>query len=136
MKKTKWWLRIVGAFYLLLTGLNLYGIFINPQFFRDILPFAANDLNVAIKAYVDAWFAFILELGVLGAMMLYASRDPVSSRILVLTVIWAEVFRGIVDDAFLISRGYSAAEYIPFIVLHLIIIVTGLVILRQESSKK
>ena len=133
MTKTKWWLRVVGVFYLLLTLMNLYGLFINPQLFRDVLPSPLSADPLAVRAFSDAWLVFVFELGVLGAMMLYASRDPARSRVLALTIIWAEVFRGIVADALWILRGYSAASYIPFIILHGIIIATGIFFLRQES---
>ncbi|MCG3211791.1 MAG: hypothetical protein FOGNACKC_05437 [Anaerolineae bacterium] len=133
MKKTKWWLRIVGGFYLLLTLLNLYALFFSDlQIFRDTLPFPADAF--AVRAFADAWMVFIFELGVLGAMMLYASREPAQSKILVLTVVMAEVFRGVVADAVWIGRGYSPASYIPFIIVHLIIIATGILFVRQEFS--
>ncbi len=131
MKKLVWWLRIVGVFYLFLTLLNLWAIFFNPDFFRANLPYQAD--NFIVRAFSEAWLAFILELGVLGGMLLYASRQPERSRLLVLTVIWAEVFRGIVDDVFFLSRGYPAISYIPFIVIHLIIIVTGVFFLREAK---
>lgn len=131
MKKTKWWLRVVGVFYLLLTLMNLYFLFFSDlNVFRDTLPFPADAL--AIRAFADAWMVFIFELGVLGGMMLYASRQPAKSGILVLTVIMAEVFRGVIADGIWILRGYSAASYIPFIIVHLIIIGTGILFLRQE----
>jgi len=133
MTKTKWWLRVVGVFYLLLTAMNLYGLFINTSFFNSMLPYAATD--TAVKAFADAWLVFVAELGVLGAMMLYASRNPERSSVLVWTIVWAEVFRGIVADAIWISRGYSAASYIGFIVVHVIIVATGVYFIRQESAK-
>ena len=135
MTKTKWWLRVVGVFYLLLTLMNLYGLFINSQLYTEVLPVPLAADPLAVRAFSDAWLVFVFELGVLGAMMLYASRDPARGGVLVLTIIWAEVFRGIVADALWILRGYSAASYIPFIVLHGIIIATGIVFLRQESAQ-
>jgi hypothetical protein len=131
MKKLVWWLRIVGVFYLFLTLLNLWAIFFNPDFFRANLPYQAD--NLVVRVFSEAWLAFILELGVLGGMLLYASRQPERSRLLVLTVIWAEVFRGIVDDVFFLSRGYPTMSYIPFIVIHLIIIITGIIFLREAK---
>ena len=129
MTSLKWWLRIVGAFYLLLTLMNLWFLFFNPKVIGDQLPFPANDLT--IRAFSDAWLTFILELGVIGAMMMYAARDPAKSIILVQTVIALEVVRGILDDIYLIARGYDLGGYLAFIVLHLIIIVTGVLFLRR-----
>lgn len=135
MKKLTWWLRMVGGFYLLLTLMNLYGLFIHPDFYSQILPFKADELTTATRAFADAWLVFVFELGVLGAMALYASRTPEKSGLLVLTLVWAEVFRGVLADALWIARGYSASSYLPFILLHLIIIVTGVLFLRQEATR-
>lgn len=136
MTKTKWWLRIVGGFYLLLTLMNLWFLFLgDPQIFTETLPAPLNADPLAVRAFTDAWLVFVFELGVLGGMMVYASRDPLRNRVMVWTIIWAEVFRGVVADLIWIMRGYAAASYIPFIIVHIIIIATGLIFLRQESAK-
>lgn len=135
MKKLKWWMLIVGVFYTLLTVMNLIFLFIKPDFFAEQLPplYAGNEL--AASAFSDAWLVFVFELGALGGMLLYGAGRPEKSRLLVLTVIFAELFRGIVADAVWIGRGYSASEYIPFIVIHLLIIVTGWLFLRQAGRE-
>ncbi|MEK6753712.1 MAG: BphX family protein [Chloroflexota bacterium] len=137
MNKLKWWFRIVGAFYLLLTAMNLWGIFLSgsDQMFADILPAPMNTDALAVRAFIDAWLVFVFELGVLGAMALVASQAPVQNRIMAWTLIWAEVFRGIVGDVIWITRGYSASSYAIFIVIHLIIIVTGVMFVRQAQAE-
>jgi hypothetical protein len=132
MTRTKWWLRIVGAFYVLLTVMNLMMLFFYPKMIADTLPASFGGNEYAIKAFADAWLVFVLELGVIGGMLLYASRNPAQSRLLVLLVVYAELFRGIVADAIWITRGYSAASYVPFIILHGIIIATGLIFMRKD----
>ena len=135
MNKTKWWLRIVGVFYLLLTAMNVWALFLGGiQLLADRLPAPMNTDSLAVRAFSDAWLVFVFELGVLWAMMLYASRDPAKSRVLVLAIIWAEAFRGIVADAVWIARGYEASGYIGFIVVHAVIIATGIWFLRQEKA--
>lgn len=134
MKRLQWWYRIVGAFYLLLTAMNIYGLFFNDQLFRDTLPYPAEDL--VVKAFTDAWMVFIAELGVTGAMLLYASREAWQNRILVWVVVWFEVFRGVVCDAIWITRGYDAASYLVFIGIHLAIIVTGVWLVRAAGRQK
>lgn len=135
MNKTKWWLRIVGGFYLLLTGMNIWALFLGgTQLFADTLPAPMNTDPLAVRAFTDAWMVFVFELGVLGAMMMYASRNPAQSRVLVLTIIWAEVFRGIVADAIWIARGYALSSYAVFIVIHALIIATGVWFLRLEKA--
>ena len=136
MKKLKWWMLVVGGFYTLLTVMNLFFLFATPDYIAGLLPphYAGNE-EIAGRAFSDAWLVFVFELGVLGGMLLYASGKPEKSRMLVLTVIFAELFRGVVADAVWIGRGYAASEYIPFIVIHLLIIVTGWVFLRQAGKE-
>ena len=96
MKKTTWWLRIVGGFYLLLALTSLRVLFVDPQMFGTMFPFSAEPL--AVRAFADAWLIFVLEMGVLGAIMLYYARDPAHNRILVLTVSILELIRGAGGD--------------------------------------
>jgi len=135
MKKLKWWFRIVGVFYLLLTLMSTYALFLGcGQMFADTLPAPINTDSVAVRAFTDAWMVFVFELGVLGAMALFASRSPVQNKIMAWAIIWAEVFRGILADAIWIGRGYSISSYAVFIAIHIVIIVTGVLFLRQEKS--
>ena len=131
MTKTKWWLRIVGAFYVLLALASCWVLFINPQLFGAMFPFSANTLSM--RAFSDAWLIFVLEMGVLGVIMIYASREPARNGILVLTVSVLELIRGAGGDLLWISRGWPTANYIPFMIVHLIIAGTGLFFLRQKS---
>ena len=136
MNKLKWWFRVVGGFYLLLTAMNLWALFLGGgQMFAGILPVPMNTDALAVRAFGDAWMVFVFELGVLGAMALVASRNPIQNRIMAWTLIWAEAFRGIVVDAIWIGRGYSASSYAVFIVIHLIIIVTGVMFVRQAKAE-
>jgi hypothetical protein len=131
MAKTKWWLRIVGAFYLILALTSLRVLFVDPQMFGTMNPFATN--AAALKAFADAWLIFVLEMGVLGAIMLYAAGQPARNTILVLAVSLLELVRGAGGDLLWIFRGWPIAYYIPFMIVHLIIAGTGLLFLRQES---
>ena len=131
MTKTKWWLRIVGAFYLVLALTSLRVLFVDPQMFGAMNPFAADAF--ALRAFSDAWLIFVLEMGVLGAIMLYYARDSSHNRILVLTVSILELVRGAGGDLLWMSRGWPTANYIPFMIVHLIIAGTGLFFLRQEK---
>ena len=136
MNKLNWWFRIVGVFYLLLTLMNLYGLFLGgSQLFADTLPAPLNTDALAVRAFSDAWMVFVFELGVLGAMALVASRDPAKNRIMAWVIIWAEVFRGILADAIWITRGYDAGSYSGFIVIHLVIVATGIMFLRQAKAE-
>jgi len=137
MNKLKWWFRVVGAFYLFLTAGNLYGLFFTSgQMFADMLPAPLNTVPLAARAFSDAWMVFVFELGVLGAMAFVASRGPVKNQIMAWVIIWAEVFRGIVADAIWITRGYAVSSYAVFIVIHIIIIATGVIFVRQAQAEQ
>jgi hypothetical protein len=131
MTKIKWWLRLVGGFYLLLALTSLRVLFVDPQMFGAMNPFAADAL--ALKAFADAWLIFVLEMGVLGVIMLYFARESAHNRILVLTVSILELVRGAGGDLLWMLRGWPTANYIPFMIVHLVIAGTGFIFLRQES---
>lgn len=132
MIKLKWWLRAVGIFYLFLTVVNLYAIFINKQFLKLDIPFHVDEAGFRIT--LDFWLTFVLDLLVMGTYMLWASRRPLKHLNLVWLVIWLEAVRGVADDFYLVARGYSAPFYTGFTVVHLVVIITGLVFLKQLGA--
>lgn len=134
MKKLQWWMRVVGAFYLLLTLMNFYFLFVAPEQMAKNLPEKYSGNALAADAFLDAWMVFIFEFGVLGAMLLVGARNPIGNKILIWTVIFAELTRGVLADAIWIARGYAASDYIGFIVVHLIIIVTGWLFLQRAAK--
>ena len=133
MIKTKWWLRVVGVFYLLLAFGSFWVLFINPHIFGTMFRFSNDTLS--IRAFSDAWLIFALEMAVLGGIMLYAAREPARNGILVLTVAILELIRGAGGDFLWMTRGWPTANYIPFMIIHLIIAFSGIYFLRQESPK-
>ena len=134
MTKTKWWLRLVGGFYLLLVVGSFWVLFINPRLFGDMFLYSVDD--TAVRAFSDAWLIFVLEMFALGIIMLYVSRRPEGNEFLVMTVAILELIRGADGDLLWMSRGWSTANHIPFMIVHLIIAGTGILFLRQELSIK
>lgn len=132
MNKTKWWLQIVGGCYLLLGGTSLWVLFVNPQTFGEMFPFASD--NNSIRAFSDAWLIFVLEMLGLGGIMLYAAQKPVQNKVLVITVAILELIRGAGGDLLWMSRGWPTENYIPFMILHIVIALTGLMFVQQESK--
>lgn len=133
MSALKWWFRVVGFFYLLL------GIGFFPPLNEARLPFMisidAPTTSVVYKALIDWMFTFGLDLLVTGGFLLYASKDPAKHLSLVWLIVWLEAIRGIMADIFLIARGiYSVPFYIGFIAIHLIIIGTGAIFVRQAQQ--
>lgn len=133
MNSLKWWMRIVGLFYLLLFVSAVF-LKIPPQVYgpEGILEAAAAGELTAMIA-VDTWIMFGLELGVVGAALIIASRIPNQARVLVWTVLAIELVRGIIDDIYMITRGYDLTGLIVWIVIHTVIIVTGLYALRKSN---
>jgi len=68
MTKITWWLLLVGGLYVLLALTSLRVLFVDPQMFGAMNPFAA--IALALKAFADAWLIFVLEIGVLGVIMM------------------------------------------------------------------
>lgn len=81
---------------------------------------------------VDTWITFGLEVGAIGIGLLIASRMPEQARALVWTIIAIELARGIIDDIYMLSRGYQPAVYLTWMAIHTFVIVTGLLALRRD----
>ena len=134
MNELKWWFRIVGGFYTLLGAMNLYFVlFGGATMFRDTIPFPVDDFGV--QAFVDGWSPFAFEMLGIGTFLLWASRDPLKYLSAVYLIVWLELLHGVVDDIYLIARGYDAIGYLVFIVIHFAIIVTGIVFVRQAAAQ-
>ena len=134
MTRLGWWMRIVGSFYLLQFVAN--AIVLAP--IRAFGPAGALDeasAGVPIARFlVDTWVTFGLEVGGIGAALLVFSRAPDQARALVWTVIGIEVTRGIIADVYMISRGITFAGLLVWIVIHTVIIVTGVLTLRAAKA--
>ena len=133
MNKLKWWFRIVGAVYVLL-GVGFFPP-INEARLPFMLPLDVAETTIAYKAIVDWTFFFGLDMLVIGAFLLYASRDPLKHLNLVWLIVWLEAIRGVLADIYYIARGYASTPvYVGFIVFHLIIIATGIAAARAAKS--
>lgn len=128
-------MRGVGGFYLLLAVLNLPPLAaarLSSQYpTLELLPGSG-----AAQAIVDLWFLFGVELGVLGAALLWASRRPLDGRLLVVTVLWLEAVRGVAMDLYWVGSAlYDGGFYAGFAALHAALIVIGLWALRRASTE-
>lgn len=127
-----WWMRIVGAFYLLqFVVMAILRIPIKSLAPDALSPAAAGDTMA--KFLVDTWILFGVEVGVIGLGLLLASRMVLQAKALVWTVIGIEFFKGPVCDIYMLMRGYEPATFIVWIVIHTVIIVTGLWALKRSS---
>ena len=82
MTKLKWWLRVVGLFYLLQFVAN--AIVLAP--IRAVGPEGAlaqaSEGDPMARFLVDTWITFGLEIGAIGIVLLIASRTPNEARLL------------------------------------------------------
>lgn len=134
MKKLTWWFRIVGVWYLLLGLMNIYMMFLgDKEYLIANIPFPADEW--AVRAFVDGWSPFLFEMLGIATFALWASWMPGKYVSAALLLVWLEFAHGVLDDIFLIARGYEASGYIVFIIIHLVIIVTGVLAARQASAQ-
>lgn len=135
MKSLKWWFRIVGVFYLLLALMNLYFVLIDQSFIATSTAFPFPETSDTVQAFIDGWSPFAFEVLGLATFMLWASRNPGRFLGAVWLIIWLELLHGVVDDIYLIARGYDPVGYTIFIMIHLIIIITGVLFVRKAEKE-
>ena len=134
MRRLKWWMRAAGALYILqavIAAIVLLPIQVLAPA-GTLAAVGAGDRTA--KLLVDTWVLFGLEVGTVGAALLVASRSPERAIVLVWTVIGLELFRGIGHDGYMLVQGYEATGLVVWIVIHTVLIVTGLVFLRGARS--
>ena len=124
-------MRSVGALYLVLfVAATILRVPIRVEGPEGVLERAALG-DPTSKFVVDTWVTFGLALGVLGAALLIASRKPAGAQTLAWTVIGNELFCGIGSDVYKILRGYEMTAPAVWIVIHVVIILTGLWVVRR-----
>lgn len=130
----KWWLRVVGVFYLFQFVANaILRLPIAALGPADALEMAAAG-NPLANFLVDTWVIYGLEVGAIGLGLLVASRAPERANPLVWTVIAVEALRGIVADCYVIARGLDPTVSVVWIFIHAVVIVTAVLALRATSS--
>ena len=131
MSGMRWWMRIVGGVNLLL-GLGFIP-FVNEQRLGLIFPvLEAGPDTVVYRALIDWMFLFGLDLAVVGAALLYWSRDPKRARPLVWLAIALELVHGTGFDLYYATRGYvSVPFYMGFAAVHLTAVATGVALVRR-----
>jgi hypothetical protein len=135
MKNLQWWMRIVGGLYIL-NGFMLLPFMTIGRLHAQYIGLDVPVESVAARALTDMWFMFGTETAVIGVMLILASRNPLQNMVLVQTVLLLELLRGVVQDLYWLTRGYyDNAFYVGFIIVHLIVIITGLIFSRQQSTQ-
>src|SRR6266536_2877212 len=95
MQTLRWWLRIVGVFYVLQFVMNaVVHAPITAVGPKDALAMASAGDPTA-RFLVDTWLTFGLEIGAIGMVLVVASRIPAQAKLLVWMIIGIELARGI-----------------------------------------
>ncbi len=124
------WLWVVGGVYVLM-GVRLQPFLNASQFTRVLSGWQATPASVEFKTAVDWMATFGYDLIAIGAVALAAASTDAPGRSLVVWVIVArELLGGVAADLWLIKRGYANRTfYAGFIVFHLAVIASGLLVL-------
>ena len=124
------WMRVIGAFYLIqFVGMAFVRAPIRTFGPAGTLSKAAAGDSLA-RFVVDTWTIFGLEVGAVGVILLIATRRTELAAGAIWTVLAIEVGRGLMADTYMIARGVNVAGYLVWIVIHSVVIVTGLLALR------
>jgi hypothetical protein len=120
-----WWMRVVGALYLFLCiATIILRLPIRAEGPKGLLAQARAGDPTARYA-VDTWFMLGLYFLVVGTSLLVFSDAPGEARALVWAVLGLEV-AGIVVDVYKLQRGYDRKAPIAWLVIHSLIIASGL----------
>lgn len=130
MKLLQFWMRAVGVWYLVIAGASLpFGT--GPGAAVAGLPFDQQ----YPQRMEDYQFLGGLMFGVLGAALLYGSRDVRQNLIIVYTVIVLEIVRGLLGHAYLLGRGAPTWSFGILLLLHLVIMGTGIDFARRSRTE-
>lgn len=138
MKQLSLWMKVVGALYVV-NAIFLVATYLIPALGEasvEARVAGADPANPLYDFALDTWLMFGLELLVVGAALLFASRSAWANRILAIAVIALELIRGIVDDLIWIASGYPPASYVGWILIHAAIVVTGILVLRRAHAEQ
>ena len=125
-------MQIVGAFYVLQFVMMAFVRAPIRTFGPDGTLSKAAAGDTLARFVVDTWTIFGLEVGAVGVMLLIATRRTELAPGAIWTVLAIEVGRGVIADTYMIARGIHVGGYLVWIVIHSVVIVTGLMALRAR----
>lgn len=139
MKGLKWWLWIVGLFYVLEGGGTTLLRLADPEAAAAIWtptgepgvldPFAVEAVLVGSLFASLAWL-------VIGALLLYFLRAPARAGVLVIVVVALEIFAWMPVDILALSYGWPVARAAALMAVHAAIAVGGILALRASSAAR
>jgi hypothetical protein len=132
MAGLKWWLRIVGALYLLEgLGLTAAALFDRAQFAAIWASTEPGVLDaVAVRGTLMAGLPGVLTWVLLGAMLWIYSRAPAKARVLVIVVVAWELLVWAPLDMAGMFNGFEVPRALTLLGIHAVIGISGIVVLR------
>lgn len=136
MTTIKWWLRIVGALYLL-EGLGLTAAAVlDPAEFAAI--WASTEAGaldaVAVRGTLMAGLPGVLTWVLLGTMLWIFSRVPAQARVLIIVVAAWELLVWAPLDVLGLFNGFEVPRALTLIAIHAAIGISGIVVLRRAPK--
>jgi len=133
MAGLKWWLRIVGALYLLEgLGLTAAALFDRAQFAAIWASTEPGVLDaVAVRGTLMAGLPGVLTWVLLGAMLWIYSRAPAKARVLVIVVVAWELLVWAPLDMAGMFNGFEVPRALTLMAIHAAIGISGIVVLRR-----
>ena len=132
MARLKWWLRIVGALYLLEgLGLTAAALFDRAQFAAIWASTEPGVLDaVAVRGTLMAGLPGVLTWVLLGALLWIYSRAPAKARVLVIVVVAWELLVWAPLDMAGMFNGFEVPRALTLLGIHAVIGISGIVVLR------
>jgi uncharacterized membrane protein (GlpM family) len=136
MQALRWWMRIVGALYLMEgIGLALMAAFAADEFAAMWATATPGSLDaIAVRGTLVAGLPGVLTWVLFGALLWLFSRQLERARVLTLIVVAWELLVWLPLDLIAFMNGFAAERAASLIAVHLIIGVTGILALRQQAS--
>lgn len=136
MRALKWWLRIVGALYVLEGGgLTAMALLNRAEFSAIWASTEASALDeLAIRGAQIAGLPTVMTWVLLGVLMLVFSRMPEKARALVITVALWELLVWIPADIVGSFYGFTMPRTLALVAIHAVIGLSGLLLLRRAAK--
>lgn len=127
-------MRVIGAFYLVQAAMMVLVRAPIRTFGPEGALARADAGDPLAKFLLDTWTTFGFEVAAVGVALLLATRRREMAVGVIWTVLAIEVGRGILLDAFMIARGINVGGYLVWVVIHSVVLVTGLLALRVDRA--
>ena len=133
MKLARWWMRVVGAFYLMEgIGLTLMASLAPNEFAEMWATAAPGSLDdIAVRGTLIAGLPGVLTWVLFGSTLWFLSRVPERSRLLIVLVVAWELFIWLPLDLLGLLNGFSGERALGLIAFHLVVGVSGIFALRS-----